>query len=200
MRLGLSLAVTRLRAAGVGGGGGSVVTDTFTRADSAVSLGSTEGGTAGVLVWQVDQGTWGVQSNRAYNISTAANDRIYIASGVSDCTVTEVVGVAGGFGGILFRRTDASNYWRVYWDATTIYLDKVVAGVASNVSAAQVVANGDIVSVVLSGVNIVVKLNGVTIAALTRSDAFSQTGTGHGLYLGAGSAVPRWDSFTVTVP
>ena len=100
-------------------GGVTLAADTFTRADSAISMGDAEtGGT-----WATT-GTWGILSNRArcYSADTVASLDIGIASGYR----AQVDMFAHNWPGLVVRFTDTNNF---YWlealspSGFTIYLE-----------------------------------------------------------------------------
>jgi hypothetical protein len=108
-----------------------LLSDTFTRADSAVSLGTAESGQA----YTVHAGTFGISGNRAYSASDANNDRASADAGFSDGNFS--VAVRGQIAGatiyrtpcLLFRGNDATNFLMLMLLAGTVYLHKCDAGV-----------------------------------------------------------------------
>lgn len=173
------------------------VLDTFNRADSATSLGTTSDGTT---VWTDLVGTWGILSNQAYLAANATDALTVIDAGTADGTVSVVCRTTVGNQGIAFRVVDASNYWRaVFVTANSIYVQQCVAGVLTNMGGTpmtQALADGDVLSVVLSGTSIVVQLNGVTKVSIT--DATFQTATKVGLCQSVGGDPSyKYDDFTV---
>lgn len=174
------------------------ITDTFTRADNASSLGSTEG--ANVKVWSALAGTWGINTNRAYNSTSVSSDLAVVDAGVADCTVSMTFGVAPNFFGLAFRAVDATNFWEIQCTPTQIFLQKIIAGAATTVaSPAGTFAINDTIAAVLSGSSITVKQNG-TIVIGPVTDAQFASATKHGLFNGLGVATPRYDNFSITVP
>lgn len=188
----------RRRREGSGGGAAFVtITDAFTRADSAVSLGSTEG--TNVKAWSALSGTWGISTNAAYNPSATADGAAVIDASATDVTVTLSL-AAGGTAGICFRATDASNYYRACRFGTDLQLQKRVAGVNTSLVADfpyTPVAN-DVLVVIASGSSLTVKVNGVT--RLTATDSTYLTQTKHGICCSTGDAALRWDNFSVSSP
>lgn len=184
------------RAAAAAGSGFVTITDTFTRADSAISLGSTEG--ANVKVWSALDGTWGISGNKAYPQS--GGFLAVVDSTIADGTVSMVFGNAPNFFGLAFRAVDVSNFWIIQCTPTQVFLQKMVAGAQTTVaSPAATVASGDTLSVVLSGPSITVKVNTVTVIGPT-VDAQFISATKHGLYDGLLLPSPRYDNFSVTLP
>lgn len=100
---------------------------------------------------------------------------------------------AGGEIGIITRYTDANNYVRTYHDGTNVKIDKVVAGVTTNVaSVAKTYSAGADLEVVWHETTIRVYYNGNQLNndGYTISDAALQTGTQVGVYsTNAGNSV-----------
>lgn len=186
MRVGLC----RKAAAGGGGGGSTLVSDAFNRADSTTSLGTADTG----QTWTALAGTWGISSNKAYQVTSSTQAYAVIDAGVGDCTIGLTLSTVGS-GGITFRASDATHLWFI--DATTssgnLYrCDGFGPNLIANLGTSW--SNGDVMTVVLSGSSIVVKKNGTTVYSTT--DSTYATNTKHGLrdYSGAG----RYDDFSIT--
>ena len=155
----------------------------------------------------VDQMT--IQSNKAQTVLEPLHFYGYgHDAGVADCTIeqTAVFGGADIFHAceLLFRITDASNFWRLTCDGTgAITLYKYVAGSPTSM------ATGTTTIVAGVAVLFTVVLNGTSIsctigagAPLNVTDAFNQTATKHGpsTYYSSGGAVAHStiDEFKVT--
>lgn len=173
----------------------TTIVDTFNRADSASSLGTTSDGTA---TWTVLQGgPFGISSNQAYMPGSIASSVAYVDPGDADTTVAVKVAaltISTAAAGPAFRVSSANNYWAVYCLNTTATLYKVVGG-AFGSQGTFTVAAGDTISVVLSGSSIVAKRNGAT--QLTVTDSTFSTATKHGLYMEGSST--RLDDFSVGI-
>jgi hypothetical protein len=169
------------------------VTDSFTRADSATSLGNADSG----QTWAAQTGTWGISSNQAYIASQAGQNTAAIDSGESDGTVAATVAVWSGDDGILFRGIDDSNYLFVTANSTILILYERVAGGFAELTrySSLSFASGDILSAVLSGTSVTIKQNGTTLITFTTSRF--QTSTKYGMR-SFGSALPKWDDFSFT--
>jgi len=159
--------------------------DTFTRADGA--LGSTE--TAGpdaqavtARAWTAQVGTWAIASNVAG--ATALAGGIAIATydaGSADVLHDVAATRAAGNIGAVYRYADSSNYLIAYHDGTNAKLDKVVAGVTTNlISAAATYSAGAVVRAILSGTEARLFYNNAAVGSLATAPASSATL--HGLY------------------
>ena len=174
-----------------------VVSDTFTRANNASSLGSAETG----QVWAQVVGTgWGIDTNQAALSASVGNDLAVVDSGVSVCSVAATLtGVTGNNAGLAFSVTDASNWWGLWGGSGGLFLIKNAAGVQTvPASDAVAIAEGSVLKVTRSGASITCAVNGVV--RLTLSDAFNASATKHGLGIGGADVNHRWDNFLVTVP
>ncbi len=186
------------------------ITDTFTRADNAAALGSTETTDSALLrAWGLVIGgaAWGITSNRAYCNDAAANGGAVVDSGQSDLIYVSVdLPVVGGAAdaGIIFRYINASNFWTFRWSIADAryYLRKMVAGVLTTVgtdTTTAAPAAADTWRIELSGASITVKKNGTTMFSI--SDSVNQTGTSHGLAVidnpVCNSSTVRFDNFKV---
>ena len=179
---------------GAPGIGLTAVYDTFTRADSALTLGSAESGQA----YSVLAGTPGIASNRAYPAS--GNPLVLVEAGVANGLVSLTVAVSDTAAGkeqwIYFRAADANNFWRFGSSVTDLKLQKDVAGSLSTVATvAATVASGDVLSVVLSGASILCYRNGALVTSTT--DAQFQASTKHG-FGWFGTTTSRLDDFRVS--
>jgi len=177
-----------------GGGGTTLVSDAFNRADNGSSLGTADVGGA----WTAAAGTWGIASNKARAFNGGSQSFAYIDAGAADCTVSVTMsGTLNSGGGICFRFQDTSNTWFIDSDSGGPALWKVIAGsytqVVNGLGSATLVA-GDILSIVLNGSSFDIKKNGTSIYTTTQTQL--QTATKHGLrdY----GAVALMDNFSVT--
>lgn len=190
------LASPRRRRARVRSSAFTTISDAFTRADSAVSLGSATTGQA----WVQMAGTWGISTNTAYQPGAVNNAVAYVEANRSDCAVsaTLTLGASGNTVGVAFRIQDASNFLWAGFTPTTIFILKCVAGVHSVVtSVAQATATGDVITVDMRATSITVKQNGVArISGQVVTEC--ATATKHGLTMGAAAADQRWDDFSIT--
>jgi hypothetical protein len=164
--------------------------DSFDRADSAVSLGTSTSGT----VWTADTGTLGILSNRAY-APGAANNKAYVTL-TSDIDIRATMAVIGDCH-LTFRRLDSNNYWRARILSGLVYTQKIVAGgVGAEFNSVQTIAAGDELRILAIGSKINIYLNGLLVVQVV--DGFAQTGTGHGLQISDTTA--RIDNLLMSNP
>src|SRR5580765_456066 len=163
--------------------------DSFNRADSTTTLGSTDGaGSLDPIAWTKPNGggPHGISSNRAYCPGGNGLAAVDLATADVDITLT-VVTMSGG-SGIMFRFASFNNYW--FWMNTSTgsvsQLYKVVGGSFTQVGSSQSgAANGDVLRVVTNGNAIEVFRNGTS--KITTTDSFAASGTNHGLYFQSAS-------------
>lgn len=182
--------------------------DTFSRADSAVTLGNAEAGGAWTVgnLGDTSLPVWGISGNQARIVTVSGTDtHAWADAGKADCTIEADVTIASeassGSTGIVFRRASTGNYWiaRLNNAANTISLLLASGGVRSfPASTALTLADGQVVRlrVELRGAVIRVYADGVRM--ITHNDATHQTGTKHGLY--SFTTTDRFDNFAVTTP
>jgi len=121
--------------------------DSFTRADSATTLGNSEG--PGTPAWSALNGTWGISGNAAYIPTPAANvwNIAKLGAGSPNYRVRLGVVVATASGpGIAFRIQDVNNFWSWHVDIVNskISLMKMIAGTPTEVNSfAAATSNGD---------------------------------------------------------
>lgn len=185
-----------LLGAGPGAPGPGVTTyisDSFNRADSAVSLGSADIGGA----WTATTGTWGISSNKGYLVTDAGQDVAQIDSGVANCTIRCLYSTVGANSQrLVFRFTDASNFLICQTEGTAYKVYKYVAGGFTQLGTYSVTpADGDQIMVVLNGSNIDFYLNGTL--RISVSDAFNNTATRHGLGGANNTGAARWEDYSV---
>jgi hypothetical protein len=168
------------------------VTDTFTRADSATSMGDAESG----QVWFPGYGVWGISSNQAY-LATDAGENVTWVKGLAGGTISVTLATTQDAVGLAFRCQDRDNYWRVQVNSASTRWDLylVQAGVATlmgNTGTANV-SSGAVVMVKAEGDQILVHVDGVL--KLTVTDSTFQKASRCGLYAAA-TGTARFDAFT----
>lgn len=169
---------------------GSVVTDSFDRADDGAALGSPDMGSA----WSAVTDTWGISGNLARCVTSGGTALAIQDAGLADCIIEVTFQTFAATQGVVFRESDASNYWRLTTTANDYRLWKYVASVWSLESTLVLVPqSGDVVRVYLNGNSITFTVNGAN--ATTVSDSFNATATAHGL--SSGSTVARWNNYRV---
>jgi hypothetical protein len=119
-----------------------------------------------------------------------------LEAGIADANISvQLNDVNGGnTQGIVFRATDASNFFFARGFNTNIQVFKKQAGALVQLgSYAGGISEGDVLAVELVGPGIVVKQNG--IVRLTLTDSFNQSATRHGLF--TDSTSPSFKHFAV---
>jgi len=172
----------------------TLVSDTFTRGDTTGPLGTADSGQA----WATIAGTaFGITSNQAYNTDTANTLCIAaIDTGMADvrvaCSVSRTTQVAG----LVFRLSDASNYWYVSLSGSATALIKVVAGSPTTVATSATTYSGaTTVEVVAVGGSIQVYTAGALL--LSASDTFNAAAVQHGIMRQQTVNNSRHDTFSV---
>jgi len=156
------------------------VSDNFTRADSAITLGTSSSG----IAWSQVAGTMGISTNRGYVVTSASPAIATLESGKADATWSCTLsgdGITADYAAMVFRYSDASNFWavEVTGDATRkVKLYKIVAGVQSNfIYGGSTTASVAMIVVVTSGNSITVTVDGSTSIAGPGTDSFNATAT-----------------------
>jgi hypothetical protein len=180
-----------------GGAGGPLVYDSFSRADSAVSMGNTE---IGAKVWTPLAGVWGISALQAYLAVASAEAATAVDPGVANCTISMRLSAVPSAQGIVFRAQDAVNYWRVAFFLGSLYLQTNVAGVLSSFAGPIVLAPNlnDVLKVILLANSIIVQVN--NIERYNVVSAQFQAATKHGLcQTSTGDITLRYDDFTIVL-
>lgn len=167
------------------------VSDTFTRADSAVTPGNTETGQA----WVMPSGTWGISSNRLYNVDGSGERWIYVESRLMDCTIKAEMPVSGD-GGIWFR-TDGSPSSGWFFNRSGVGYELYKIGSGLQGSYATTALTTDIMKVELLINNIKCYVND-TLAIEVNDSAFNANSK-HGFRLN-NSVAGRFDNFSIETP
>jgi hypothetical protein len=168
--------------------------DTFVRADSSTTLGTT---TVGGFTWQPLGGTvYGISSNQAYPVSGATDKPVVVDVGSAniDASITISTFSASTEEALYFRVIDASNGWRLIRAGSTLRLQKRVAGVTTSVfNIAKSFSNGDTFRVRAIGNTINCYVNG--IHQFSTTDTYNNTATMHGFGQATGNSGARFDNF-----
>ncbi|WP_283215121.1 DNRLRE domain-containing protein [Pseudofrankia sp. DC12] len=144
--------------------------DSFTRANSSTSLGTTDTGEQ----WQTQtlpglgNGTWGISSNAAYLAAASGNRNAATVSAAADGTFSFKMPVAQTGLGLAFRYAGGNDYWRVVAQpsAGTWQLIKRVGGtetIVATSSAGTCCTASDTMTVITNGPNIYLQRNGLQI-------------------------------------
>lgn len=171
----------------------TIASDTFNRTDSTTALGTSDG--PGSLVWSALVATWGISTNKAYNVDAINGAQAVLDVGTP--TQSSQADVSGGTNCyVTCRVTDASNSYLGGLNSGSAYqLYKVVAGgftLLGNSGTSDTTAT---LKMVCNGTAIALWVNGSSL--LTATDGDLTTGNKAGLYNGSGSNASRWDNFTV---
>lgn len=171
---------------------GTIVSDTFTRADSTTTLGNAETGQA----WSALAGTWGISSNTAYTTTTTAPGSAVVDSGVSNCIIKAKIATQQGGAYVAFRAVNATNFLFFGNNGGTAYkLYKLVANILTEVgSYAQAPQNGDSIKITAIGNTITCYVNDIQLIQATIADL--NTATKHG-FCSYNATNARWDDFSV---
>lgn len=186
-----------------------LVLDSFNRADSSTSMGSTDGGSLGALAWTRigTDGVYGISSNKAYASTPHTPSPRHIDAGVADgvLSLDITTGASGTIGGLAFRILDNANYvfarYNLNGANNAWELYKVVASaftlLGSTTSAGIAASTTYRLEMTFRGSALTFKVDGVTKASAT--DSAHSTRTKHGLeghVVGAAGGV-RWDNFQI---
>lgn len=182
--------------------GSGTASDTFNRADTHQTLGVSSSG----HTWEAQSGHFGIVSGRAFAISPAQRGHTIVETGDGDGTITVSIHSSqeDGNAGVVFRWSDASNYWVLFYDGGIpggggqfIALRKYVAGTPTDLATfSGALADDDGIGVVLAGSSIEVLQNTTTLGTYT--DSFNSTATKHGLWINTESVSVGWklDNFS----
>lgn len=172
--------------------------DAFTRADSAVTLGSADT----LQPWTTVTGTAGISSNTAYFAALSGGVGLSYVRSLAGGDVQVTLSTVADGCGVVFRLQDASNYWKAVVNVGSTRWDvyQVVAGVATLKGSTGVanVSNGVTVKIRAEGTTITIYIDGVAKTLTpTISDATLQYQPNAGLYAASTSA--RFDNFSASV-
>ena len=175
------------------------ITDTFNRADSATTLGSTDTGQA----WQTVYGTAGISGNQARAYTNAA--RSVIDLGAANMSVAADLTASAAYIGLVVRWVDESNFISADTQESggKFRLYKTIAGV--QVAVGGVIPDGFGVPRRIAleafddgtGTTVRRYIDGVLIATDFIGDANRPHGTKGGLTLGGNSQTARFDNFEI---
>ena len=175
-------------------GGVAAIADSFTRADSAVTPGSADVGGA----YTVDNGTFGISTNRLYSVTTG-NVTLWIDSKLTDFNAQCVIDTPGTQFYIRFNVSSTSpsdTYWRFGVNGSNPKLQRIAGGAAvTDKNWSGTVVAGDRLRVMRKDNTITLFHNDRVIDTLV--DANYANNTRVGLQAGGASAT-YFRSFTVT--
>ncbi len=166
-----------------------IASDSFNRANSAVTMGDTDSAAGGTnKTWVPNSGVWGISSNAAYTPSSDSQVTTVVESSAADTTVAVKMATAGD-AGLCWRSTDDTHNWLT--NGSSIFKRN---GGFTQVATYAGESSGDTISVVLSGSSGILQKNGTQVASW--SDAFNSTATKHGLRCTSTNLV-RFDDFSI---
>ena len=142
--------------------------------------GHPEGGATSGLAY-TEVGSWGVSGGTCScsALSGGLGFR-YLPTSSPDMIVSCVATRAGGVMGVVARYEDANNYIIAYHDGTNFKVDKIVAGVATNLSTnVRTYVSGANIRLTVRGTSAVGQYNFTSSAAVTVP---ASTSVNHGLY------------------
>lgn len=173
------------------------ITDAFTAANGTNLNGRTT--TTGNKIWTVRGGSLDIQSNQARPSAGSGSSWATVDAGISDFDMSVVLTYHSDLDGLIFRASDASNYFRVAVDQTAneVYLVRNLAGVESNLGSwAAATSPGETatIRVVAVGQNIKIYVNATLRIEVNNSS--HQTVTKHGI-IGGASTSTRFDTFSL---
>lgn len=183
----------------------SAAADTFTRANSTTTLGTTE---TGSLVWEVLGGTWGISSNQAYMPLPIDHGVAVVEMGAGNHRVgAKVTGGSGTcYPGVCARVVDVNHmYFLLFTSATAWGIYRRNPGDVNTLLKSGTATAGQLVEFSCKEVGNSTRINAYVGGVLNGTE-YSDTsymrpyGTKVGLRTGmGGSGTPRWDDFTATV-
>lgn len=189
-----------------GGGGSSIVSDTFSSADGTNINGKLPNIGVGSDAWSVLIGTMETMSGRLLctgSIGAFAEWTCVIESGQGDVTVSAKlqINTSGTDSCLVLRATDVNNYWLIQIiDTGAVNIYKKVAGTFSSLLATASLTITDgvdyTVSAQFSGNVLTATVNGSHL--ITYTDSFNNTATKHGFRFG--NTANQADNFLVTHP
>jgi len=148
-----------------------------------VSMGSTQGGTLGVLPWTTGTAMYGISSGTVYPVTTSTSE----VAVVDTSTQTQDIRInrEGKRMSIMARYADSSNYIQaLFYDnggPSALQLDKTVAGVTTTLFSGNVGSFESDIRITVSGTTITVYMGGVQVTQQTSSPL--PTGTKAGFQL-----------------
>ncbi len=149
--------------------------------------------------WTGDTSDFEVDTNKI-KATSAANLTAVLDFGEAHCFVGCKVTRTGSNSGVVLRYTDASNFFLIRSDGTTLYLSKVEAGSMTTVASAAHIwtsteehwilaeTHGDNFRVAIDDTLVLSEINGAV-------SSFQNTATKHGIGGRATNTADRWDDF-----
>jgi hypothetical protein len=184
------------------GGATPTISDRFTRANSTTTLGSTE---SPVLAWTTHQGTWGIDTNRAYCVTSADGDTATVSVGIADMTVSAKITSpgAGRLPAVVARYVDLSNSYRaeVVADTAALRIFRRQGGVDTQLTTGITFADGDVVGLATieesGSTRVSLYRNGTQQYTTLDSTSGRPAGTRAGLRWSGATPTAYFDDFSV---
>lgn len=171
--------------------------DTFDADDATTLTGRKPDYDDLFAAWEGDTGDFDVLSNQL-RTPVGGDYQAVLDFGECDCWVGVEFTRNGANSGLILRYADTDNYWIVRCDGTTLYLDKVVAGVPANVKNAAYTWGAGVthrITVRLHGTRVDVYIDDQLSMVEDSGDTFNQASTKHGIGGTATNTADRWDDF-----
>lgn len=180
-----------------------LIEDSFNRADSAATLGTSTSGHA----WTALVGTWGTSSNKGYVAAGTGYNVAVIDTGLSNVELqVTIAGTSTVNTGLAFRYASAGNgYYCVFNDSGNVRIYKGASGtytMVAGASVAQTVLTGDVMRVSISGATFKVYRNGTLILTATDGSSPYTAQTMHGMWgwSNSGAATRSFENFSISTP
>lgn len=176
-----------------------LTSDSFDRADSNTTMGSTDGaGSSDPKTWVPRASTtWGIISNRAYCVTSITSGSCTVNIGIADIDMLVTMATFSAGTGLIFRRSGISDFWHLARSGSALVLTKFQGGVSTTIFSTGTAANGDRLRVRALGNDISCFKNGVLLGAT--SDSFNASVGVHGLFASS-VTTSRWDDFVIYAP
>jgi len=181
----------------------TVVSDTFTRANSTTALGTADTG----QLWTLVGGPiFGISSGQVYSPNATSNERAFVDAEVSDCTVqVKIAAIAAGGSCGLFLRSAADGLTGFNLSLNAIFRYTAPSTNTQLAAFSQTLVAGDTMRAKMSGPTITIYRDagstGTFVQVAQVTDTTNQTATRHGLRSSSNAALAnRMDDFKVTIP
>lgn len=180
-----------------------LVSDSFNRANSTTTLGTTDSYNGGTTkTWTPFSGnTWGVWNNQVYAENGAEPLGVVVDAGQADISISVTIAIKADMFGCIFR-VDTTNKSGLMFHAGNGQLQKFVGTTYTTIaSSGKTIVAGDVIKVTANGSAITVYQNGTQI--LTTTSTYNQALTKHGFGnwrisdRANGNLNGAWDNFIV---
>ena len=186
-----------------------IISDSFTRANSAVTLGNTETGQA----WTTGSGTWGISTGRAYCVTAVTGDTRFIETNTPDYTAECILNgilMTGNvsFPSLVIHGLDVNNYIYARLYNGNLELYKKDGGVVTSLASVATTTSDNtdyLVKVSCLGNVIKISVNNALLITYTLAGgdtkfaAYTKVGVRMNKAGTPASNAARWDNFKVEV-